>query len=120
MEGNSNPSKKSVITPSEPLFDSMNQTPVKHTLINAESCDTQSRACMEQALSDPIARIPNQFKSAYHKFQYYHQKKYLRQVNYFAQLAFLIYFWADYAEIAGCRNSFWHNSNHGYLEWLNT
>ncbi len=95
MEGTPNPSHKSVRTPSEILFDSMNQSPVKHTLIKSEACDVHSREHIENALRDPIARIPSQFKSAFHKFLYYNQKKYLQQVNHFAQLAFLIYFWAD-------------------------
>ncbi|MGE8683180.1 MAG: GGDEF domain-containing protein [Acinetobacter sp.] len=73
----------------------MNHSSVKHTLLKANACDIANRERIEAALLDPIARIPPQYKNVYHKFQYLNQKNYLKQVNYFAQLAFLIYFWAD-------------------------
>ncbi|WP_228145820.1 GGDEF domain-containing protein [Acinetobacter sp. ANC 5054] len=95
MEGIFTPSQKSVKTQTEKMFDSMNQSPVKHTLIKAEACDIDNRERIEAALLDPIACIPARFKDAYHKFLYFNQKQYLRQVNFVAQLAFLIYFWAD-------------------------
>ncbi|MGE8571921.1 MAG: GGDEF domain-containing protein [Acinetobacter amyesii] len=95
MEGPNQPSRKSVKNESQLLIESMNRTSAKHTLIQAEACDLENRVRIERALSDPIARIPAQFKNAYYKFLYYNQKDYLKQVNYFAQLAFLIYFWAD-------------------------
>lgn len=95
MEGSYIPSQKSVKIHTEKLFDSMNHSSVKHTLLKANACDIANRERIEAALLDPIARIPPQYKNVYHKFQYLNQKNYLKQVNYFAQLAFLIYFWAD-------------------------
>ncbi len=88
-------SKKTAVTPSEILLDSMNHSPVRYNLIRAEHCDISSREMIEKALSHPIACIPKKFKQAYHDFQYIQQKQYLLQVNCLAQLAFLIYFWAD-------------------------
>ncbi|WP_160243632.1 GGDEF domain-containing protein [Acinetobacter indicus] len=65
-------------------------------ILQASECDLESRQALEQALQDPAARIPPQFEDYFYKFQTIHQKLYLQQVNHIGQLAFLLYFFADY------------------------
>ena len=65
-----------------------------HTLKLSE-CDLANRAEIEQAIADPFARIPTQFRNYFLQHQYAHQLPYLRQVNYMAQITFLLYFFAD-------------------------
>lgn len=83
------------ISPSKVLLQSASHS-AQRSILNASHCDIQSRQLIENALKDPIAKIPAVFKHNYYQFQYRHQKSYLKQVNYVAQLAFLIYFWADH------------------------
>ena len=64
-------------------------------MLKLSECDLANRAEIEQALADPYARIPSQFKSYFLKHQYSHQLPYLRQINYIAQITFLLYFFAD-------------------------
>lgn len=64
-------------------------------MLKLSECDLANRVEIEQALADPYARIPTQFRSYFLKHQYTHQLPYLRQVNYIAQITFLLYFFAD-------------------------
>lgn len=64
-------------------------------MLKLSECDLANRAVIEDALADPYARIPLQFRAYFLKHQYAHQLPYLRQVNYIAQITFLLYFFAD-------------------------
>lgn len=59
-------------------------------------CTHDTRTDIEHALSDPKAKIPPYLESYYYDYQYCHQHNYLRQVNLIGQLAFMMYFFADY------------------------
>ncbi len=50
---------------------------------------------LKRAYRDPIARIQYSLKALITNFCTTIKKTIYKQVNYFAQLAFLIYFWAD-------------------------
>jgi diguanylate cyclase (GGDEF)-like protein len=77
------------------LFSSSRQIK-KMPILPQEMSRTETREEIESALSDPIARIPSHFKDFYYQYQNNHQRHFLKQVNYIAQLAFLIYFFADW------------------------
>ncbi|MDO5542208.1 MAG: diguanylate cyclase [Acinetobacter sp.] len=87
-------SQASDITPAQALLNSASHS-AKKSILTAADYDIKSRELIEQALKDPVLKIPEPFKENYYLFQYQNQKNYLQQVNYIAQLAFLIYFWAD-------------------------
>jgi diguanylate cyclase (GGDEF)-like protein len=77
------------------LFSSSRQ--IKKTpILPQEMSHIETREEIESAISDPIARIPSHFKDFYYQYQNNHQRHFLKQVNYIAQLAFLIYFFADW------------------------
>ena len=71
----------------------------KIPILPQEMSRTEIREEIESAINDPIARIPSQFKNLYYQYQNNHQRTFLKQVNYIAQLAFLIYFFADWLVI---------------------
>lgn len=63
--------------------------------LKLSECDLQNRQLIEQALTDPHARIPAPFQQYFHDYVYTHSHHNLRQINYLAQIAFLLYFFAD-------------------------
>ncbi|WP_216935925.1 MULTISPECIES: GGDEF domain-containing protein [unclassified Acinetobacter] len=63
--------------------------------LKLSECDLQNRQLIEQALTDPHARIPAPFQQYFHDYVYTHSHANLRQINYLAQIAFLLYFFAD-------------------------
>ena len=63
--------------------------------LKLSECDLQNRQLIEQALTDPHARIPAPFQQYFHDYVYTHSHRNLRQINYLAQIAFLLYFFAD-------------------------
>ncbi len=58
--------------------------------------DLKNRQVIEQALAHPHARIPTQFQSRFHDYLYRYHHQHLRQIHLLAQLAFLLYFFADF------------------------
>lgn len=58
--------------------------------------EKSSRELIQAALKDPLARIPDGFKSAYYSHQQQLTLKYLLQVNLVAQLAYALYTIADW------------------------
>lgn len=63
--------------------------------LKLSECDLQNRQLIEQALTDAQARIPGQFQQYFHDYVYTNTHHNLRQINYLAQIAFLLYFFAD-------------------------
>lgn len=63
--------------------------------LKLSECDLQNRQLIEQALTDTQARIPGQFQQYFHDYVYTNTHHNLRQINYLAQIAFLLYFFAD-------------------------
>ncbi|MGE8522743.1 MAG: diguanylate cyclase, partial [Acinetobacter pseudolwoffii] len=63
--------------------------------LKLSECDLQNRQLIEQALTDSHARIPAPFQQYFHDYVYTHSHTNLRQINYLAQIAFLLYFFAD-------------------------
>lgn len=57
--------------------------------------EKESRLLIQQALEDPLARIPTCLKSTYYDYQKHLNLKYFLQVNLFAQLAYSSYTLAD-------------------------
>lgn len=57
--------------------------------------EKESRVLIQDALQDPLVRIPAPLKTAYHAHQKQLTLKYLLQVNLFAQLAYASYTLAD-------------------------
>src|SRR5690606_14636639 len=57
--------------------------------------DLKNRQVIEQALAHPHAPIPVQFQSRFHDYLYRYHHQHLRQIHLLAQLAFLLYFFAD-------------------------
>ncbi len=53
------------------------------------------RALIQEALNDPLARIPERLKSCYYEHQKALNLKYLLQVNLIAQFAYVVYTLAD-------------------------
>ena len=58
-------------------------------------CDLQNRQLIEDALVHRAAPIPAQFQQYFYNYLYVHRHQNLRQINYMAQIAFLLYFFAD-------------------------
>lgn len=65
--------------------------------------ETASRKLIQTALKDPLARIPDHFKSAYYSHQKQLTLKYLLQVNLVAQLAYMLYTIADWLVLTDVR-----------------
>ena len=65
--------------------------------------ETASRKLIQAALKDPLARIPDRFKSAYYSHQKQLTLKYLLQVNLVAQLAYMLYTIADWMVLTDVR-----------------
>ncbi len=63
--------------------------------LKLSECDLKNRQLIEQALTDPHARIPAPFQQYFYDYVYTHSHQNLRQINYLAQIAFLLYFFAD-------------------------
>jgi len=57
--------------------------------------EKESRTLIQEALQDPLVRIPAPLKPAYYAHQKKLTLKYLLQVNLFAQLAYASYILAD-------------------------
>ena len=66
-----------------------------YQLLKLAECDLQNRQLIEQALADRSARIPPLFRQYFYDYMYADNHHDLRQVNYMAQIAFLLYFFAD-------------------------
>jgi diguanylate cyclase (GGDEF)-like protein len=79
----------------EEKYQQQHITQVSHFLPEA-LCTHDTRLDIEHALADPKARIPPHLDSYYYDYQNCHQRHYLRQVNLIGQLAFMMYFFADY------------------------
>ena len=58
-------------------------------------CDLQNRQLIEDALAHRAAPIPAQFQQYFYDYLYVHSHQNLRQINYMAQIAYLLYFFAD-------------------------
>ena len=52
--------------------------------LKLSECDLQNRQLIEQALTDPHARIPALFQQYFHDYVYTHSHHNLRQINYLA------------------------------------
>lgn len=63
--------------------------------LKLSECDLKNRQLIEQALIDPHACIPAPFQQYFYDYVYTHSHQNLRQINYLAQIAFLLYFFAD-------------------------
>lgn len=94
MEGSSSYSYSTELSPSQRLLYSAHDAD-KLSCLKTEECDTQTYHQIQHALHDPIARIPRRFQQGFYQYQYFHQKRGLLLSNHLAQLAFLLYFWAD-------------------------
>ena len=81
------------------LFPSSHQIE-KVPILPSDMNNDDVREKLESALQDPLARIPFGFQDFYYQFQNIHQRQFLQQVNFIAQLAFLLYFFADAVIIA--------------------
>ncbi|WP_081408537.1 hypothetical protein [Acinetobacter sp. NCu2D-2] len=57
--------------------------------------EKDARALIQEALKDPLARIPQPLKTAYYQYQEHLNLKYLLQVNLFAQFSYVTYTIAD-------------------------
>lgn len=64
-------------------------------LLQLSECNLQNRLLIEQALNNRHAPIPTQFKPNFLNFLYERHHKTLKHFNYLAQIAFLLYFFAD-------------------------
>lgn len=94
MEGSSSHSYSTALSPSQSLLYSAHRSD-KLSCLQAEECDPDTYHQIQHALNDPIARIPQRFQQGFYQYQYCHQKRGLLLSNHLAQLAFLLYFWAD-------------------------
>lgn len=61
-----------------------------------ELCTHETHMQIKHALANPKAHIPSIFSTYYYHYQDNNQRHYLRQVNLIGQLAFMMYFFADY------------------------
>ncbi|ANF82844.1 hypothetical protein A3K93_12035 [Acinetobacter sp. NCu2D-2] len=64
-------------------------------LLKLSECNLKTRQLIEQCLVNRKAPIPTQFESYFHQFLYDRHRGELRRFNYLAQIAFLLYFFAD-------------------------
>ena len=70
-------------------------TVLKHILPEALR-DIETRQMIDQALQDSRAKIPASLEDYYFSYHNHHQRHHLLQINFLAQLAFMLYFFADY------------------------
>ena len=67
----------------------------KSKLLQLSECNLQNRLLIEQALNNRHAPIPTQFQPNFLNFLYDRHHQTLKHFNYLAQIAFLLYFFAD-------------------------